>query len=250
MKTNDHALQSGTLGVCFGLVAALSAAGVQAACTAQSAAERPHLVELYTSEGCSSCPPAERWMSTLRKHADLIGLEFHVDYWDSSAWRDPFSDHAYTVRQQKLADRGNKHQIYSPQIWLDGHIWSNWPKGAQPDAVTAPAPQLKLSAEAADKLHVTLDAEGANPDQRVYAALSESGLSEHVRGGENRGETLNHDEVVRSFGGPFSLPHADIDLKIPGKIDASKASIVAFVTDERDGSVVQALRVPFAECKK
>ena len=231
------------------LTAALST-NAQAACTAQSAAERPHLVELYTSEGCSSCPPAEQWMTTLRKHADLIGLEFHVDYWDSSDWRDPFSDHAYTVRQQKLADRGNKHQIYSPQIWLDGHVWANWPKGTPPDAASAPAPQLRLSAEAADKLHVTLDADPAGPDLRVYAALTESGLSEHVRGGENRGKTLTHDEVVRSFGGPFPLPHADIDLKIPGKIDASKASLVAFVTDEHDGSVVQALRLPYEGCRK
>ena len=83
----------------------LASATAGAACTAQSGADRPHVVELYTSEGCDSCPPAERWMSTLRKHSDLIGLEFHVDYWDGADFRDPFSDHAYTQRQQALARR-------------------------------------------------------------------------------------------------------------------------------------------------
>src|SRR5262249_26276217 len=83
-----------------------NAQAARAECSAQSSgADRPHIVELYTSEGCDSCPPAEKWMGTLRKHPELIGLEFHVDYWDNSEWHDPFSDHAYTMRQQTLAKR-------------------------------------------------------------------------------------------------------------------------------------------------
>ena len=230
--------------------AALAAGSAYAGCTAQSTDPRPHLVELYSSEGCDSCPPAERWMSTLRKHADLIGLEFHVDYWDSNDWRDPFSNHAYTVHQQEMAKRGNKGQIYSPQIWLDGHVWNNWPKGAPPDAVNAPAPPLRLSGEATDVLRLKIDADGTTPAQHLYAAVSESGLSQNVRGGENRGKTLTHDEVVRAFAGPVALPHAEIELKIPAKVDVAKASVVAYIADESDGSVVQALRIPLTDCRK
>ena len=240
-----------TIPAAIALVAAI--ANANAACTAHSNAERPHLVELYTSEGCDSCPPAERWMSTLLKHPDLIGLEFHVDYWDDSAWRDPYSEHAYTVRQKALAKRGNHDQIYTPQIWLDGHVWSNWPKGSPPAPVEgATPPALNLTAESGAVVKLQLDADGTEGKSayRAYAALTVNGLSEHVRGGENRGKTLNHDEVVRAFAGPFELPHAAAELKMPPRIDPDKTTLIAFVQDERDGSVVQAVRLPLAECKK
>jgi len=234
------------------ILMALTLADAHASCSAQSGAERPHLVELYTSEGCDSCPPAERWMSTLLKHPDLIGLEFHVDYWDTSDWRDPFSDHAYTARQDALAKRGNKDQIYTPQIWLDGHVWYNWPKGTPPAPVDTPPPRLRLSAESGDALRLELDADAAaaKPEYRLYAALSENALTEHVRGGENRGKTLSHDEVVRAFAGPFTLPQASVEMKIPARVDMKHAVAVAFVQDEADGSIVQAVRLPLGECKK
>jgi hypothetical protein len=234
------------------LALTLASAQVHPACTARSGSERPHLVELYTSEGCDSCPPAERWMSSLLKHPDLIGLEFHVDYWDGSDWRDPFSDHAYTARQQALAKRGNHDQIYTPQIWLDGRVWQNWPKGSPPAPVEGSPPTLQISAEPGSPLRVQVDAQVGRDaaDYRVFAALSENSLSEHVRGGENRGKTLNHDTVVRALAGPFDLPHAAFELKIPARVELARASIVAFVQSERDGSIVQATRLSLGECEK
>lgn len=228
----------------------LASATAGAACTAQSGADRPHVVELYTSEGCDSCPPAERWMSTLRKHSDLIGLEFHVDYWDGADFRDPFSDHAYTQRQQALARRGNHDQIFTPQIWVDGRVWKNWPKAAPPSAVDAPAPVLRVTGTGGDGVHMQVDVDGAPSGARIYAAISESGLTEHVRGGENRGKTLNHDEVVRAFAGPLPPPHAEIALSVPQRVDKNKASLVAFVEDESSGDILQALRLPLPECSK
>jgi hypothetical protein len=221
-------------------------------CRLQSSTPRPHLVELYTSEGCDSCPPAERWMSTLLKHPDLIGLEFHVDYWDNSDWRDPFSDHAYTARQQAIARRRNHDQIYTPQIWLDGRIWNNWPKGTPPDPAEAAAPTLTLSVDGADPLQVVVDvdAAGSKPDYQVYAAVAEDRLSEHIRGGENRGKTLSHDEVVRAIAGPSPLPHAQFELKVPPRADRAHTSVVAFVQDEASGDVVQAVRLPLQGCAK
>jgi len=238
--------------ITLALVLSLASGLAHPDCTAGSGSERPHLVELYTSEGCDSCPPAEHWMSSLLKHPDLIGLEFHVDYWDGSDWHDPFSDHAYTVRQQALAKRGNRDQIYTPQIWLDGRVWQNWPKGSPPAPVDSTPPTLQLRAEPGSPLRVQVDAQaGADATQyRVFAALTENGLSEHVRGGENRGKTLAHDEVVRAFAGPLNPPQADVELKIPARVAREKASVVAFVQDEVDGSIVQAIRVPLTECKK
>jgi hypothetical protein len=224
----------------------------QAACEVASTAARPHIVELYTSEGCDSCPPAEQWMSTLLKHDDLVGLEFHVDYWDSSSWRDPFSEHAYTARQQTLAKRGGHGQVYTPQIWLDGHLWANWPKGSPPTQVDTSPPALRLAVVQEEPLQFKVDGDNGPPgsDYRIYAALTENGLSKHVSGGENHGKTLAHDEVVRAFAGPMALPHAEAALKMPKGIDMGRSSVVAFVQDERDGSIVQAVRLPLSECKR
>jgi hypothetical protein len=236
----------------LGLPLLLMATAAAAACSAQSGAAREHLVELYTSEGCDSCPPAERWMSTLRKHADLIGLEFHVDYWDTSDWRDPFSDHAYTLRQKALAQRGNRDQIFTPQIWLDGQVWNNWPKAAPPDIADVPAPRLTVSATLQDdalELQADVDPAGA-ASRRIFVALSESALSEQVRGGENRGKTLRHDEVVRAFAGPLAAPHAQAVLRIPPRVDRNNAALVAFVDDQTNGNVVQALRLSLSECAR
>jgi hypothetical protein len=222
-----------------------------AACSAQSGADRRHLVELYTSEGCDSCPPAEKWMSTLGKHPELIGLEFHVDYWDDVHWRDPFSDHAYTLRQQALANRVNRGTIFTPQIWLDGQVWQNWPKGAPPALITASTQPLRVTVDGSDIVRVHIDATTvtAQPDYRLYAALTQSGLSEFVRGGENHGKHLDHDNVVRAFAGPLSLPQADIELKAPQNPDLQQSAVVAFVQDESNGSVVQAVRVAL-QCSK
>jgi hypothetical protein len=237
---------------CIVMILLAASTSARAECRLQSSNPRPHLVELYTSEGCDSCPPAEHWMSTLLKHADLIGLEFHVDYWDTTDWRDPFSDHAYTSRQQAIARRRNHDQVYTPQIWLDGRLWYNWPKGAPPDPAETASPPLALTIDGNDPLRIAIDVHAASgkPDYRLYAALAEDSLSEHVRGGENRGKTLSHDEVVRAFAGPFPLPHADIELKIPPRTERARASVVAFIQDEASGDVVQSVRLPLRACAK
>jgi hypothetical protein len=237
------------LGFAFAVVAPAASA-----CTVNSAADRPHLVELYTSEGCDSCPPAERWMSTLLKHADIAGLEFHADYWDTSDWRDPFSQHAFTERQQTIAKRGNGDQIYTPQIWVDGHIWMNWPKGAPPALPVVAAPSLQMQIDADNTIHVQLKASAGNadaaPDYKLFVALTENGLARDVRGGENRGKHLGHDEVVRAFAGPLNFPRAETTLNPPAGMNRAQATLVAFIQDTHEGSVLQVVREPLNECKK
>ncbi len=230
------------------------AAASAGTCEMQSAIARTHLVELYTSEGCNSCPPAEQWMSSIRDKEGLVGLEFHVDYWDSPAWHDPYAQQAWARRQEAKA-RHAKGQVYTPQIWLDGKLWKNWPKGEAPgaaQAASAPAPlTLRVSAETGDKVKVHLQASAAeNPEhKRFYVALTENRLTQQIRGGENKGRHLEHDQVVRDFIGPLRLPDAQAELKIPAAMALPNAAVVAFVQDEDGGEIEQVLRLPLTECK-
>jgi hypothetical protein len=237
---------------------AIAPVDVSAACLAQSTADRPHLVELYTAEGCASCPPAERWMSSLRASKDYIGLEFHVDYFDVQGWRDPFGDPRYTARQKALTKHGAQDAhfsttslYYTPQVIVDGRVWKNWPKATPPEPGTAPAPTLSLDVTPGSPIHarVASPASTASPSSyRFYVALSENGLSSAVKAGENRGKRLDHDLVVRDLAGPLDLPQAEAELKVPSGFDPAKAAVVAFVQDEKSGDIVQALRLPLAQC--
>lgn len=241
-------------GIFPGLVVLLAttAYGQGAECVATSGTQRSHLVELYTSEGCDSCPPAEKWLTTLRGKPGLAGLELHVTYWDSEEWRDPFDAQAYTDRQKALAKRGNRGQIFTPQIWIDGHVWHNWPKGTPPAFMDKASAPLTMKVTTGTPLRIAFDSSGTGDKDtyRVYAAVTESGLSSNVTGGENKGKKLSHVDVVRAFAGPFSLPHAQTEFTLPEKEDLSKTDVVGFVEDESDGSVMQVVDIPLSACLK
>jgi len=141
------------------ILAMISAA--HAACSADSAPTRPHLIELYSSEGCSSCPPADGWLRTLHLGADVVPLEFHVDYWDGLGWRDRFSSARYTKRQNEQARRDGGTTIFTPQVVLDGHNWSGWYRGGH---LAPPEPAdlaLHLRVETGKTLHVELAPAGS-----------------------------------------------------------------------------------------
>ena len=231
------------------LVVPMFASAAFAACSAQSTPDGLHVIELYTSEGCSSCPPAEKWMSSLLTKPGVAGLEFHVDYWDNAEWRDPFDSHAYTQRQEALSRRSNHGQTYTPQIWLDGQLWRNWPNGSPPAPDAGIAATLKLDATLGDSVQAHIATTQLTPrSQHVFIALTENGLSESIRGGENKGRTLAHDQVVRAFAGPFDNTDVAVDLKIPDHTDRAKATLVAFVQDENTGQISQAVKLPLAQC--
>jgi hypothetical protein len=230
------------------LLAALPAA-TSAACVANSGSDRPHLVELYTSEGCSSCPPAEAWLSALRGKPAWAGLEYHVDYWDTKEWHDPWADARFAVRQKVLAQQDRRGIVYTPQVAVDGRLWKDFPKGAPPQPIETDAPSLNLSVtRAAATLKVNVETVPGNDGERVFVALTEDGLSNAVDGGENRGKTLRHDHVVRAFAGPLPTGTADIELDLPKALDVSNARVIAFVKDEHDGSVLQVVPLPLAAC--
>jgi hypothetical protein len=170
--------------------------------------KQPVLVELFTSEGCSSCPPADRVLTILQNdqlipNADVITLGFHVDYWDHGGWRDRFSSPDYTKRQEAYAQQMRIGSTYTPQIVVDGlaeFVGSDRAKANDVIAKIAalPKPTIDLKLENG-KLAANISTLPTHVDATVYLAVTENGLTTGVGGGENVGETLVHSSVVRDL---------------------------------------------------
>lgn len=234
----------------FGVFSATALA--QAQCVVDSGAQRVHLIELYTSEGCSSCPPADRWLNALPDDPARVALAFHVDYWDSPDWRDRFADPRYAQRQRALAAAAGNAIVYTPEVALDGREWRDW-GGATPAADSAaPAPSLRLHVDAGPSLHAHLDARVAASEDAgayvAYFALSEGELASTVRGGENRGARLHHDHVVRALVGPLPLAQADATIAVPSGVRREHAAVVAFVQRAHGSDIANAIALPLQAC--
>lgn len=170
------------------------------------------VVELYTSQGCSSCPPADDWLRSLKQAADaqqVVPLAFHVDYWDYLGWRDPYSSAAHSARQRRLARAEGGSVVYTPQVRLSGNDFRGWRSADTVRSVLA-----RKSSEAAADVTLSLDLRGQvlKVDARTtlpgdtvgYVAVYERMLGSKISGGENAGRTLQHDFVVRTLIGPFA----------------------------------------------
>jgi hypothetical protein len=179
------------------------AAGPGSACTAQSTDAVPTVVELYTSEGCSSCPPADRWLSTLPAQPDLIALAFHVDYWDRLGWPDRFANPAYTQRQQLWQQRSGARFVYTPQVLRNGTDWRGWSSGSSPrrvvDAAVAPHLSLRRDGEQVSAALAATPGAAAAARYTGFWAVVEDGFDSQVKSGENQGSLLHHDHVVRRY---------------------------------------------------
>lgn len=174
----------------------IASTAAAASCQARSGPTAPTVVELYTSEGCSSCPPADRWLSTLKGRSDVLPLAFHVTYWDRLGWPDRFATPEGTTRQHELAAAAGRAQVYTPQVLADGRDWRIWPKLPAPQAS---AVALTLQREG-DLVTAEVTATSATAARLAgYWAVLEDQHQSAVRAGENAGETLRHDHVVRLY---------------------------------------------------
>ena len=240
---------------------------VQAApCTAKSGAQSVPLVELYTSEGCSSCPPADRWLSaTFAKTAPRgpgIALAFHVDYWDRLGWKDRFATPAFTQRQYDGMRASGARFVYTPQVMIQGKDFPQWHDRSATSALTAAAAkparaEIVLAAEReAGSIVVKATARVPSAADRkgtaLYVALADDGLSSEVKAGENAGTRLVHDNVVRVLrSGPSPDAGGEMrwDVKLPVPVEKGSASmVVAFVQNTAAGDVLQALALPLTAC--
>ena len=193
------------------LLAALLPSAVRAG-TCQATRSWVPVVELYTSQGCSSCPPADAWLGSLGQAAEalqVVPLAFHVDYWDYLGWRDPFSLGAHSARQRRLARAEGGSVVYTPQVRVSGDDFRNWRSAdAVRRTLAAKMPQrpgnVTLALDTGSGT-VRLDARSTLPPDTVgFIALYERMLGSKVSAGENAGRTLQHDFVVRRLIGPFA----------------------------------------------
>lgn len=250
--------------VCAVLAAVLGPAA-RAACEAASGPRTAALVELYTSEGCSSCPPADRRLGRLREAlapgALAVPLALHVAWWDAIGWRDPYAQAAFGERQRFLVQAGGGRTPYTPQFFVAGGEVRDWeaalrdavkavnarPAAADVRVSAAPAAAgtLAIGAEAVTK---AAQADGAAP--QLFLAVTESGLVSRVLRGENAGATLGHDAVVREWIGPVALVGGKASVRrevaLPAHWRRDRLGVVAFVQDARSGRVLQA--VAAAQC--
>jgi hypothetical protein len=228
-----------------GIVTSLAVAAPAYAqvCQASSSARVPVVVELYTSEGCNSCPPADRWLSTLKDKPDVLAAAFHVDYWDRLGWKDRFGSARFSERQAQLQVADGARSSYTPQVRVNGADWRRWPE--LPAATVASSVKLALQREGDQ---VELRVQPDTTDERRYAlwwAALEDGHVSDVKAGENSGVRLHHDRVVRQYGRiePWRGPLVQrIDAPARGE-DGRAVRVLAVVTDARTGATVQAVQL-------
>ena len=245
-------------------LAILASVASAASCTVKSGERRVALLELYTSEGCDSCPPADRWLSALPGRgfnpAHVVTLGFHVDYWNYLGWIDPFSRADYSVRQRAASQRNRATVVYTPQLLLNG---ADYRRGIFKDdiadrvnAVNQARPVARIALRLATGA-AALRIEGAavvpevsrREDAQTFLAVYENNLVTAVASGENRGKQLRHDFVVRALAGPFPVDpageasfvqHIALDPAWKG----ADLYIASFVQNRASGEVLQALAAP------
>jgi len=237
-------------------------------CSASSGKQRVALLELYTSEGCSSCPPADEWLSRLPSEGltsdRIVPLAFHVDYWNYLGWRDEFAQPNFSERQRQMAHINRSNFVYTPQLVLDGKdyrrglIWDSTSERVKEINRLKPLANisLTLSTPVQGKLHISgkivVPSASERQNTEIYLALYENNLSNDIKAGENSGHTLHHDFVVRELIGPVSIDsqgdaqiQQTFNLKPGWKLQDS--GVAAFVQNNRSGDVLQALAL--AVCK-
>jgi len=241
-----------------GLIAALLiAASVTNVAPVGTEPRRPVLLELFTSEGCSSCPPADALLQKLDRTqpiagVDLIVLSEHVDYWNALGWKDPFSSTQFTERQTTYAQQIDPASgTYTPELVVDGRagvVGSDW--GAVSDAIGHAAkiePQwmsISKVSRSSGKVSIHIDAAATGRSgAALYVALADDYDSSHVLRGENQGRTLSHVAVVRelTFVGPATAHNElnkDVSLRIPDGAGAKGLRIVTFLQDQKTGAIL------------
>lgn len=214
---------------------------------------RPVVVaELFTSQGCHSCPPADRLLSQLIEATDgveVVALSFHVDYWNYLGWKDPFSDAAFSERQRQYASH-LRDRVYTPQLILNGRSSVVGSREAQvrrslaeqgrtalPVGITLTTPEVDQQ-----RIRIRYDLSGAAAGDRLHLALVERHLEVDVRRGENGGRTLHHDNVVRAFA-TVAARAGTHTLELPRDARPENVSVIAYVQGA-DWRVSGAAQVP------
>lgn len=201
------------------------------------------VVELFTSEGCSSCPPADEAMIKLAKEfsGNVYFIGYHVDYWDYIGWKDVFSKPDYTERQRKYADAFGLTSIYTPQVVVNGEKEFVGSKESQlrttiqQELKGAASAGIEITAKKASTGNITVSYKIANTGQVfLNIALVQSMATTNVKRGENKGHRLDHINVVRELK-TITINkevNAAVDFKIPSGLSSKDVKLIAFIQDK------------------
>jgi hypothetical protein len=228
-----------------------------AACDVTSGPKTAALVELYTSEGCSSCPPADKQLSQFpsREYSfgQVVPISLHVDYWDYIGWKEPFAQPKFSERQSWLVHVNGHKTSFTPHFFVSGMEVRDW-RGDLGDRLkritTEPArASISVHAEATGPGAVSVAASATAPASgdplALFVVLTEDKLTSSVSAGENRGITLSHDHVVRKWIGPIALNAGQVEFKqavaTGSGWNPAQLGVAGFVQDLRTGQVLQAV---------
>jgi hypothetical protein len=211
----------------------------------ESKPARTHLIELFTSEGCSSCPPAEAWLSNLKNEPrlwqDFVPVAFHVTYWDHLGWRDPFASDKWTERQGVYSVHWKSESVYTPAFVLDGVAWRNT---ALPPAATETPGVLKITINGERVVAAFKPINMADQHFEIHVARLGFGLGAEVTAGENHGRKLVHDFVVLGLtneGMKTGMKELRLPAESPKQAAGSRSAIAAWVTQAGQIEPIQAV---------
>lgn len=248
-------------------VAGLLFGAVSKAFAAEDAGTRvPVLLELFTSEGCSSCPSADKLLERLERQqpaadAELIVLSEHVDYWNRLGWEDPFSSALYSARQQDYARKLHTDDVYTPQLVVDGRFGfvgsderqalAAINKSARPPKVPIKISNLEQKGkELTARVEVLADRRVTSGKVMLYAAIADNHAESHVARGENSGRVLAHVAVTRVLQNLTGInPHNGFSeaITLPFSQGAGGSRIVVFLQDSNSGHVLGAAMQPISK---
>lgn len=212
------------------------------------------VLELFTSQGCSSCPPADRLLGTYASKENVIPLSFHVDYWDRLGWKDPFSSKAYTKRQYGYAS-ALKANVYTPQLVINGQtemIGSDAGKiAATLHKIFAEEPTASLSIKKLDpangKVNINFSASGKTGNSTLNIALVEKKVTTEIKAGENGGVTLTNFNVVTNFKTINKVDNGENNssIDIPASADLKNMFVVVFLQQNGNNKILAADQATF-----
>ena len=212
----------------------------------------PVVVELFTSQGCSSCPPADAYLGELAKRPDVLALGFHVDYWDYIGWQDPFALHLATERQRTYSHRFDLSYVYTPQMIVNGAAQGVGADRAEVDGIikrlaAAPAahPTLALERGGDGGLVIHVGAGQTPKPATIWLACYDRQHTTAILRGENSGRTLNYYQVVRRFETVGTWNGAALDLPVAASLvegygSGSDRGIAVLVQADRVGPILAA----------
>jgi hypothetical protein len=235
--------------LCIGV---LGASGVNASAlhVYESPVEQVSVLELYTSHGCSSCPPADAWLGTLTDRpglwSEFIPLAFHVDYWDDLGWPDRFASEAFSSRQREYWRQGHLSSVYTPGFLVRGREWRGWFRDRALELTPSTAVG-RLSLELHDGqralIRFTPQDSMSRGQLTAHLAMLGFGLTTDVGGGENRGRNLKEDFVVLGYRSSGQTTDSEWDLALPDVVPAktTRRAIIGWVSVEDDPTPLQAV---------